>query len=182
MATMLTESPMFLVCIAFVVTACLVFFFFQSHEKRLIPFICVGAVLTVLPVVTAMLIETKNERIKRSVYQMANCVRQNDVAGLLRFVDPKAPEVSGQISREMPTLEFSACNVSGFQSVEFDPEDPDQVTIKFNVIVNVNTADSPRYMDHNGPALRGVELRFRKQANGSWLVNGYKHYPPPIMQ
>ena len=179
MATMLTESPMFLVCIAFVVTAFLVFLFFQTNEKRLVPFICAGALLTVLPIITAMLIETENERVKKYVFQMANCVRQNDVAGLLRFVDPKAPEVSGRISREMPTLEFSACNVSGFQSVEFDPDDPDQVTIKFNVIVNVN---APKYNNHNGPALRGVELRFHKQSNGSWLVNGYKHYPPPIMQ
>jgi hypothetical protein len=177
MVTMLTESPLFLVCIGFVVTASLVFFFFQSNEQRLLPFICVGALLTIVPIITSMLVETKNERIKRNIFQMANCVRQNDVAGLLRFVDPKAPEVSDTISREMPTMEFSACNVSGFQSVVFDPDDPDQVTIKFNVMVNVN---APKYNNHNGPALRGVELRFHRQANDSWLVNGYKHYPRPL--
>lgn len=178
MGTMMTESPLVLVSIGFAVTSCLLVFWFQTQAKWLVPFMIAGAVMTVLPIITATLIETKNEQIKRYVYQMANCVRQNDVAGLLRFVDPEARNVSMQIERVMKSYEFSACNVAGFQSVEFDPDDPDQVTMTFNVFINVNAQQS--YYD--GPELHGVELKFRRQANDNWLVNGFRHFEPTILQ
>ncbi len=179
MARMITESPLFLVTVGFVVTSLLLFLWFQSNNKRLLPFIIGSALMTILPIITAMLIETKNERIRKNVFQMANCVRQNDLAGLLGFVDPEAGDVMMQIEREMPTYEFSACNVSGFQSIEFDPDNPDQVTIQFNVFVNVN---APRFNNHNGPAFRSVELKFHKQANDAWKVNGFRHFAPAILQ
>jgi hypothetical protein len=125
-----------------------------------------------------MLIETDNEQIKRRVYEMANCVRQNDVDGFLRYIDPAAPEVVARISREMPTYDFSICSVTGFQKVEIDPQDGSRAVARFNVFVNL----SAPLINHTGPAVRGVQLNFRRSGDGPWKVDGFRHYPTESMQ
>ncbi len=179
MTTLFTESPgVMYVLTGMGITGILVVIYTQNRNPVIRIMIGVAAFITLLPVVTSWFIETDREQITRQIFRMANCVRQNDVDGLLRFVDPDSRDTLDKFSREMPGYNFSACNVTGFQKLEVDPVNANQAIARFSVFVNVSAPQ----IGHEGPAIRGVELRFRQQADGRWLVTGFRHFPTAFMQ
>lgn len=175
MISWFTESPFWLFLTGAFVTGVLAMVYTQFQDSkfagRLRMLIGVSAVLTILPLITSWLIETEREGLQRQIRQMANCVRQNDVDGLLRYVDPETGSAFEQIARELPAYDFSACNVTAFNNVEIEP-DSGRAEARFTVFVNV---DAPA-IGHQGGTLRVVKMGFQRRADGRWMVTSFRHF------
>ena len=173
--TWFTEAPLFPVLIGLVLSGALAIAWSRTRDRRLLPWLIVAGLLTLLPLVTSMLVVTDREGLERQIRQMANCVRRNDVDGFLRYIDPQARSTFQRIEREMPTYEFSHCSVTAFHQVDISG---DEAVARFTVFVNVN---APSH-GHQGIAPRGVKLEFRRAESGRWLVTGFSHYSVQAVQ
>lgn len=172
MMEMLGGNPFMLVGISGIITALLVFMYFQTNDVRLRPFIAVALVLTFLPLATDFLITTQRESIKGTVQRLARSVRLNDLETTLEYAHPDSELVYQKIKQEMPIYNFSLCNVVGFHKIELSEDSKDAV-VKFTVFVNVDAKRGPE-----GVGNRGVTLKMRQTDNGEWKIMDYKHYPP----
>ncbi len=168
----LTESPGLLVAVGVVSMFLLIFTLFYAPSKRLAPLFVIAGLLIVVPLVVDALVDTDGEQLKRIVRKMAQHVRQNDIDGLLRYVHPDAANCRSRIERDLPYCTFSACNVTGFQPIEFEDTDPPTAKLTLKVFVIVN---APQYNNHNGVAWRIVWLKFQHFGENGWLLTGFRH-------
>ncbi len=121
-------------------------------------------------------VKTDREVIEDSIFRMADCIRRNDVDGLLEFVSKEHESNYRRIKREMPDYRFQTCQISGRNSpVIDDTTDPKTAKIDFLVFVNVDATLRYGYV---GNALRGVTLTYQKESDGVWRVIDYEHYDP----
>ena len=170
----LTEHPGLFSATGFFFLVCLIGLFAYSRSKHLLPLMAAALALVIIPLVIDRLVETDQEQLKRRIYEMARCVSYNDVNGLLKYVDPKAVYTISQIESEMPTFEFSSCNVMKFNNI-FIAEDQSEAQVTFLVLVNVH---APNYQNHHGLANRLVRLDFKRDDNEQWKVTKLDHDPP----
>ena len=178
MASMFTESPWLLILIGLLGAA----FFLSRYIRDREPLMLVGLggclLFALIPFVISIMVETTGEQIRRTVREMAGRVSQNDMDGLLSYVDPSATEVIRKIKREMPNLDFTMCTVTGFESIEPHEHKQGEIEVHFDVFVNVS---APAF-GHEGVAPRGVTLVFRRQpGTQNWKVIGYSHYPSHML-
>lgn len=167
-----TESPFILIVIGLIATLTLSVFFVQTKEKRLIPFIIGGVLLTLIPMITDALVVTDREALKLSVQRLARSIQSNDVSKTLQFSHPDAPHVYESIEKEMPNYKFTWCVVSRFKKIEI-AESGRSANVTFIVTVNVEAKRGP-----TGFGNREVMLEMAKDINDEWKIMHYRHYLP----
>ncbi|MGI9518577.1 MAG: hypothetical protein ACR2NP_16090 [Pirellulaceae bacterium] len=165
-------NSLILVIIGVVITLILAAMYLGTHDRRVLPFVAVGGLFIVVPIIIDYGIETPEETLQKRVRQLARHVRQNDVPGALEFFDPKMEPVRNRMMREMPQYDFSLCNVTGTPSVKFTNESKTTAKVKFVVAFNLAIQGQQQM------GLRGVTLEFRKTHDGHWLITHYRHYHP----
>jgi len=165
-------NPTILVGCGILITLIFATFYLASRDRRVLPFVGIGALMIVVPLLIDYAIETPTETLQKRVRQLARHVRQNDVTGALTYFDPSLELVCNRMQREMPQYDFSLCNVTGSPTVKFTNETRTRATVKFVVAFNLEIQGT-RQM-----GLRGVTLEFRKTHDGKWLVTNYRHYHP----
>jgi hypothetical protein len=117
---------------------------------------------------------TDREYLDHSIYQMADCVRRNDVQGLLQHVSSQHPATYRRVQTEMPDYVFQSCNVMEISRIDLQRDvKPAKARVDFAVFVNVDA--SARYQ-YAGFVQRGVSLSFEKESDGVWRVVGFEHY------
>ncbi|MDG2012936.1 MAG: hypothetical protein P8J33_05490 [Pirellulaceae bacterium] len=167
-----TESPFILVVISGLATLMLVVLYVQTRKKPVLPFIFLGVLLTIIPILTDAWITTDREAIKLSVQRLARSVQLNDVKKTLQFAHPDAPHVYSAIEKEMPRYDFTWCVVSGIKKIEIGPF-AKAAKVTFVVAVNVAAQLGPE-----GVGFREISLELAKDPQGDWKITNYRHYTP----
>ncbi len=167
-----TESPFILVVISGLATLFLGVMFIRTGERRVLPFVLFGILLTILPILTDAWITTDREAVKLSVQRLARSVQLNSVEKTLQFAHPDAPHVYASIEKEMPRYDFTWCVVSGFKKIEIGPFG-EAAEVTFVVAVNVAAKLGPE-----GIGYREISLELAKDPQGDWKITNYRHYSP----
>lgn len=132
---------------------------------------------TIAALVVESVVVTDREQIHRTLDQMVVCVRNNDMAGLRRFLSERRPDVLQRFDSEMPRYTFRGASISRRGEPEFDdPVHPGRATIRFTGFVNVDASRSE--FGFSGLVTRGVTLTLVRDPDGVWRVTDYEHYEP----
>jgi len=78
------------------------------------------ALVTGLLLVVERVIETPREAVERTLYEMADVVERNDVAGALAYVAPGASQIRSDVETLMPQVRIEKANVMGTPVTEVD--------------------------------------------------------------
>jgi hypothetical protein len=65
--------------------------------------------------------ETPREAVERTLYEMADVVERNDLAGALTYVAPGASQIRSDIETLMPQVRIEKANVMGTPKIEIEP-------------------------------------------------------------
>jgi hypothetical protein len=145
----------------------------------LVPWLAIPIALIVVPLVIDMLVETERERIDRTIHLMAGSVRQNDIDGLLRYIDPDSKNLVEWVKREFSRYRIRMCNITGSPSISFFPHEPDRALAEFRVLVS---AEIIGLSDQPPPGVRAVRLEFKKDDKGQWKTTLFEHYLIPELR
>ncbi|MEZ6093199.1 MAG: hypothetical protein R3C03_03025 [Pirellulaceae bacterium] len=172
----LAENPLYVVLFGMPVVVLLFIFGSIVRDKRL-TFGGVGALLLMLLLIAyAQVTVTDREAIVNSVYKLADDVRRNDVQGVVDYVSTKRPHTIQRVKSEMPDYIFKTCYVNGIRDVRVQQQtSPPTAEVDFVVFVDV---DATKRYDYAGRALRGITLKFEKEAESDWKIVDYSHYDP----
>lgn len=145
---------------------------FHFQDKRL--WMGTGAVcgLILICLVVEWWVVTPTEEVKSKISQIAQVVENNDVEGLLKHISQKKKQVVARAGNEMPSYDFSVCNVMQFHGVKIDPNNPRRATADFMVRFNLSMRG------YAGGGLRDVVLVFEKEDDDQWRIVDYSHYDP----
>lgn len=146
-----------------------------SFRDRIMLYIAIAiAALTSITVLTESLIVTDREAIIDIVYELADCVRANDMHGVIGYVSEKQEHTIRRIRSEMPKVHFDSCRVLGVANFTTSESDhPKTSVIDFSV-----WAEGRRGRDGRGTVRRRVQLTFEQDADGNWWVINYSHSDP----
>lgn len=170
----LTENSFPIVMIGILFVGASFGFGFILQQRKLFWAGCVSLLITIALVTTEQLVVTDNEQIQSQIYQMARCVRRNDVEGLLEYTSavPGKEGARRRVQSEMPNYHFQGCQVRAL-TIEFD-EFGGGATAYFTVWVNV---DTNLIGDRVGTGAEKVILKFEKESDGVWRVVHLDHMP-----
>lgn len=78
----------------------------------------VAAIFAVVAITGALLAyehfaETPREAVERTMYEMADVVEANDVAGALTYIAPGAPQIRSDVETLMPQVRIERANIVG---------------------------------------------------------------------
>jgi hypothetical protein len=101
-------------------TMALVAYLQTRSSTALLAIVTVIGLVAVL-LVSERLIETPREAVERTLYELAETVEANDVAGALGFVAPSAnSQIRKDIERLMPLVNIERARVMGTPKIEFE--------------------------------------------------------------
>ncbi len=167
----LTETPLYPALFGAFLTICFGVMYAQSKDKRVLPFLFLALLTTIVPLVIDGLVMTDREKLINTISRLASAVSANDVEASADYTHPDFPTIRRRIENEMPTYEFAMCTITGFNKIEIDEADPEKAKVAFVVFVNVS---APK-LGHKGVATRGVSLDMQLY-NGEWKITNYQHY------
>lgn len=115
------------------------------------------------------------DKIRAVVRQLSTAIMTNDSAAVDSHISPDASDCRARAAEEMNRFEFDLCNVSGFEPVEFDPNDPTRASIAFEVWVK---AKIRREMSESATGVVELKLWFERGSDENWRVTGYAYRRP----
>src|SRR5688500_15820072 len=78
-----------------------------------------GIILIVAALLTLeTIVETPREAVERTLYELANTVEANDVAGTLQLISPAATRLRSDVETLMPLVQIELANVVGSPEIE----------------------------------------------------------------
>lgn len=124
-------------------------------------------------------IVTDEEAIVEAMQRVASAVSSNDLEASIACVSPEATECRESVRSEMPGYDFQYCVIRSIEPIEIDygAEKPTAV-VEFRVLADVR---APQY-NYGGRVLRVVQLTYKQEASGEWLIHDYAHWEPPELQ
>jgi hypothetical protein len=145
--------------------------YFQTRANAALLGMLAVILVTAGLLLTERYVETPREAVERSLYELADCVENNDVAGALAFLSPNlAPngkELRKDIESLMPQVRIEVANVVGAPEIEM-AEDDRRATVKCRgIIVAVNRRDG---MKGGGDARLVMEW---VREGERWLVHDF---------
>ena len=147
-----------------------------SSREKIMLYVAFGiTAMVVFTVVCEHLIVTQKEEITETVYDLAEMVEANDVAGVAGFVSKSRPDTIDRINREMPGYDFDTCRFIGTNYFEPDENSNAKATICFTVTFRVSLVNQGQ---DSIPGQRRVTLDFEKDEDGKWRIIDYEHQDP----
>jgi hypothetical protein len=143
-------------------------------KKNLGSLVALGvvAVLTLLMLVVEKLVVTDREAVEAAVVQVMDAIEQNNLPGVLEFVDPAAKSVVTDAETLMPMVKVKTANASGIDVEINDATSPPQATSTFRAYLDgVHGSSGMRLAYFN----QRVDLFWVKQGN-RWLIDRYMAY------
>jgi hypothetical protein len=117
--------------------------------------------------------ETPEERIERTLNQLAMAIESNDTPGVLRHISPAAERVRKLAELEMQKSQFTSCWVAKIHKIAIDQNKaPPEARVSFGAIVSVSESQHT-----DGPARGRVQivLDMVLEADGAWRIAGYDY-------
>ncbi len=145
---------------------------YHFNDKRL--WITCGVLTVLLSVALAVewWVKTPREEVESAIGNLVDVVENNDVQGLLQYISKSKPNVVSRAEHEMPSYDFSVCNIFKLHSIKVDEKNRRRATADFMVRVNLSMRG------YSGAALRDVVLTFEKESDDVWRIVDYAHYDP----
>lgn len=130
------------------------------------------ALISLVLVITSLRVETPREQIRRTIYEVAEALSQNDVPKVISYIHPGALPAVVKAKGELPNYQFTEARVNRLRSIEVDQRPNPPVAIaEFNVAIEIATEGQKI------PIRRLVKVYFGLSA-GRWLVRDYEHFDP----
>ncbi len=164
------ESPWLVGICGLLLTLAAGFLWVQTGTRSSLLVAIAIAMLTGGAIIASLWIETDREQIVRTINQVANAVRANDLPSVLRLVHPSATAGVVRAEQELPQYKFSEARMTKLHSLVVDRRArPATAVAEFNVIVA---------LEANGQKLRVprfVKAYFSHDGQ-RWLVRDYEHF------
>jgi hypothetical protein len=144
--------------------------FVQTRSNGALLSIAVVIVIAAGLLLVERLLETPREAVERTLYELADTVESNDVAGALQFIAPGASRIRKDVEEVMPLVTIDKANVLGSPQIEVDQTaQPPTATVHCRGFFHGT-------MKRNG--MKGgdateMTIEF-VQENDRWLVSDYK--------
>ena len=171
----LTEDPLWLMTCGLVVTA--IFYGltrFHSRKTLFRRLTIVALAFTLSGTVFEQLYVTDRERLKSTIYSLANGVEANDSQKVIRHVSETRPEMIQRISDEMAHLRFDECSIISIDAIKINPSSQEQAAIEFQLFVNIDARE--KYMCR-AKGTRQVRFHFEKEPDLGWRLVGCVNLP-----
>jgi NTP pyrophosphatase (non-canonical NTP hydrolase) len=174
MISWFTEEAIFPLITGGILSLVFIILAYTSREKNML---FVGLIIAALAggvFVCEQLIVTEKEEITAVVYELAEAVRNNDTAGVVKHISPTRADTIARAEGEMPRYLFDICRLAGITKYEDDATNPKAKKITFTV--NFRVALLPDRTPI--PGQRAVVLTFERNAGGQWKITDYSHHDP----
>lgn len=180
MPEFMAESPIHAIMVgALLVFGCIVGWITLKRKAFIWSGVVIGAVSLGL-VIAESVIVTDSELINSELDQMAACVRNNDVDGLLKFISKESPHVEAEASIRMGQYMIELCRITSRARPVFEDENPARrAKIRFIVFGRAKERATDQ---SEGSGIRGVELSLQKEDDGVWRVTDYLFFIPGSSQ
>ena len=168
--TFVAERPVLIGVLGLIAVAVVGYAWLQTQHKQLLQAAIAIVVVTIGLLVASRWVTTDRERVDAALHGAALAVQRNDLAALLRFIHPAAPEIRAQAEAEFPRYEFHEVSIKS--NLEITVDSATDATAKFNVVVTASERDG---LVKNWKAPRYCTVRFRKDGD-AWKVVAYEHH------
>lgn len=172
--TWLLQEPLYIAILGVVAVAMLGFAWLQTRVQALLYATLAAVVVTGLLLAVEHWVETDQERVAKTLHEIAAAVERNDLQATLRYAASGADEARARVEAEFPRYHFERVSIKHNLEVKINYDrQPPEATATFNVVV-VGTAKSLAGTFH---VPRFVEVKLVEQ-NGHWRVSDYHHWQP----
>ncbi|MFO0941251.1 MAG: hypothetical protein U0930_10825 [Pirellulales bacterium] len=169
----LFENPVIVVLFGVAVGSLLAFAATKTGDRRFL--IAAGAVAAIALVlgVIATTIETEKEKLTKTIYQVADAVRNNDHDRALTYMHPSASAAAQRAKTEISRFKFQDAKVTSIQEVVInDKTKPPSATTEFLARMSVEGDHTDYGVKFNG--VRLIKVYWMKQGD-RWLISDYEH-------
>jgi hypothetical protein len=157
------------ICGALLVTIALVVYQ-QTRSRGALAAVLVAVLLTALGLVAEKLIVTPREAVEQTLYGLAAAIEADNLPAVLTYIAPNAAEVRGDAEAIMPQLIVEKCRVASELVIEVDETaQPMTAVARFKALGDVTMKRN----NMRGGYFDKVEIRFTRDPEGRWLVEGY---------
>lgn len=131
--------------------------------------ICVVVALTGLLLIAERMIETPREAVERTLYELADRVEANDVAGALSYISPSANRMRSDVETLMPKVRIEQANIVGTPRIDVDlSATPREATVIARGFVHATVKQSGM----KGGDMAELTIQFVEQGD-RWQVSDY---------
>jgi hypothetical protein len=124
---------------------------------------------TVALLVAEHLIVTPREAVEETLYRLAAAIEADDLAGVLRFIEPTATEIRSDAETLMPLVDVERARIIGTPEVTVDESaQPATATVNCQALVDVTVKQNGM----KGPYMDRVQIHFVR-SNDDWLIESY---------
>lgn len=114
-------------------------------------------------------IETPREAVERTLYELADTVEANDVAGALEYIAPGASQIRRDVEQVMPLVNIDTANILGSPRIEVDmTATPPEATVECRGFVH----GTMKQNGMKGGDTAQMTIYFVQQGD-RWLVRDY---------
>ena len=167
------ENPLGIGIFGAVITGLLVVVAKQLGDRRAIHAAFATAVVTLVLCIVSMNIETEQEKLTRTIYEVAAAVRANDHNRALSYMHPNATPATQRAKSEISRFKFNEAKVTSIKSVLInDSTKPPTATTEFIATMKVTGDES--YYGMKGGGVRLLIVTWVKQGD-RWLIHDYEH-------
>jgi hypothetical protein len=154
---------------AVILTMALIVYLQLRTSESFLAMVVILAVFGAL-LLTEYLIETPREAVERTLYELADTVEANDVAGALRFLASTAPtQIRHDVETLMPLVKIERARIIGSPKIDVEAGDePDSATVTCRGIVIATVKQNGM----KGGAEDELTMNWVRQGN-RWLVEDY---------
>ncbi len=170
------ENPVAVLLFGLGLAGLLIFAATKSGDRRyLIAAGIVAAIGLVLGIV-ATNIETEQEKLTKTIYQVADAVRNNDHDRALTFMHPNASAAAQRAKTEISRFKFQDAKVTSIQEVVInDKTKPPSATAEF--LARMTVEGDHTYFGAKFNGVRLIKVYWMKQGD-RWLISDYEHSEP----
>jgi cell division protein FtsW (lipid II flippase) len=174
------ESPFLVGLVGLSVAAVLLLAAVQSGKWKLL-YGAVGVALVTVVLITSsivvgVLFESDQTKLKRSIDEIAQSLRQNDRDRALSFIHPNASPTVQRAKSEISQYQFHEAYVTGIRAIEVNQNSkPPTATTEF--VATLKVAHEREFSGVPFRGIRAFKIYWMKQGD-RWLVRDYEHYDP----
>jgi hypothetical protein len=138
------------------------------------------AAISFLLMVTAIIVErvlvTDQEKISRTLDQLADAVRDNNEGELLLWISDRAPDVERAARGHLKRFKIAYCSITWKELAAIAVNsNPPEANVRFSAFVSAQERSEGGLQ---GGDVIGIKLRMQKESDGEWRVVDYVLYNP----
>lgn len=179
MSWLFEPSLSFLLTLIFLVVVAMLLAAMWVSTARREPLWGAGGVILLLPLLWLVerMVVTDREAVEATLHAIAADVKSNNQVAVLDHIYSGAPSLKQRAEGEMPNYRFTECKINKIHRIEVNVGDsPPSAEAEFNVYVSGTFGIGGQSITTE--TFRYVALKLRKEKDGRWRVEDYRHDDP----